>query len=63
MNASTGGGVPTVFIPGIGPHALVSSRYIREISSAGGDVSSVVPPTVARLLAARQSEAQEVSDG
>ncbi len=51
MNAESGGGLPTVFLPGIGPHALVSSRYIREIASRGGDVRSVVPAAVADRLA------------
>jgi pantetheine-phosphate adenylyltransferase len=51
MNSATGGGLETVFLPGIGTNALVSSRYVREIASAGGDVSSVVPPCVARRLA------------
>lgn len=51
MNEATGNGVTTLFIPGMGPNALVSSRYIREIASAGGDVSEVVPPSVLRRLA------------
>lgn len=46
MNAATGNDVPTVFLPGIGSNSLVSSRYIREIAGAGGDVSSVVPQSV-----------------
>lgn len=50
MNASTGNDLPTVFLPGMGPNALVSSRYIREIASAGGDVSAVVPPIVLRHI-------------
>ena len=54
MNAATGDDVPTVFLPGIGTNALVSSRYVREIASAGGDVSSVVPAIVAQSLAERQ---------
>lgn len=54
MNAESGGGIPTIFVPGIGPYALVSSRYIREISARGGDISSVVPPAVAARLAAQQ---------
>ncbi len=49
------GGIPTVFVPGIGADALVSSRYVREISAAGGDVSSVVPPVVDRALLDRRS--------
>ncbi|MEL7155158.1 MAG: pantetheine-phosphate adenylyltransferase [Actinomycetota bacterium] len=55
MNSATGGGIPTVFLPGMGSHALVSSRYVREIASAGGDVSSVVPDSVIKALAERSS--------
>ncbi len=55
MNAESGGGVTTVFVPGIGPHALVSSRYIREIAARNGDVSSVVPPAVAAALEKKAS--------
>ena len=54
MNAATGDELPTVFLPARGPHALVSSRYIREIASGGGDVSSVVPAIVAKWLAERR---------
>jgi pantetheine-phosphate adenylyltransferase len=50
MNAQSGGGIPTIFVPGVGPHALVSSRYIREIAARGGDVRSVVPAPVAERL-------------
>lgn len=50
MNAESGNGLPTVFVPGIGPNALVSSRYIREIAARGGDVRSVVPEIVAERL-------------
>lgn len=53
MNAETGGAIPTVFLPGLGQHALVSSRYVREIASAGGDVASVVPSPVLQALAER----------
>ncbi len=54
MNAASGDDLPTVFIPGIGTDALVSSRYVREIASVGGDVSGVVPDAVAKSLAERQ---------
>lgn len=54
MNAKTGvagdGDLPTVFLPGIGDQALISSRYVREIASRGGDVTRVVPPLVADRL-------------
>lgn len=56
MNAATGGGLPTVFLPGLGEHALVSSRYVREIASAGGDVSTVVPGSVLEALAKRGAQ-------
>ena len=55
MNAETGG-VPTVFLPGLGRHALVSSRYVREIAGAGGDVAAVVPAVVGQRLRQRISE-------
>lgn len=51
MNATTGGGLPTLFVAGIGSSALISSRYVREIASAGGDVSAVVPDAVMKQLA------------
>lgn len=51
MNAATGDGLVTAFLPGIGTDALVSSRYVREIASAGGDVSAVVPDAVVKALA------------
>jgi len=53
MNAVTGSDLPTVFLPGIGVNALVSSRYVREIASAGGDVSQVVPVSVQKALMER----------
>lgn len=56
MNSATGKELPTIFIPGIGTNALISSRYIREIASAGGDVASVVPDVVAKSLAERQQQ-------
>ncbi len=43
---SAGGGLHTVLLPGIGPDALISSRYVREIASRGGDVQPVVPEVV-----------------
>ncbi len=62
MNAESGGGLPTVLIPGIGPGALVSSRYVREIAGHGGDVSSVVPDAVAAALTARSDKGERRED-
>ena len=44
-------GVHTVFIPSATEHSFVASKWIREISRFGGDVSSMVPPSVAARLA------------
>lgn len=54
MNAKTAPAgltdLPTVFLPGIGDDALISSRYVREIAARGGDVGRVVPQPVAERL-------------
>ena len=50
MNYQSSGGLPTVFLPGIGPSALISSRYVREIAGAGGDIQSVVPAVVHKRI-------------
>ncbi|MBK6857410.1 MAG: pantetheine-phosphate adenylyltransferase [Microthrixaceae bacterium] len=46
-------GVHTVFLPSATTHSFVASRLIREVARFGGDVSSMVPPSVARRLAER----------
>ncbi len=57
MNHRSGGGLPTVFLPGLGPSALISSRYVREIAARGGDVQSVVPAAVFdRIVGRAQAE-------
>ena len=43
-------GVETVFIPAEPSFSHISSRFIREISAMGGDVSALVPESVASLL-------------
>lgn len=49
MNLTTGS-IPTLFVPGTGPSALVASTYVRQISAMGGDIDDVVPPVVAARL-------------
>lgn len=46
-------GIRTMFIPSATTHSFVASKWIREISRLGGDVSSMVPPAVAKRLAER----------
>ena len=55
-NSQTGG-PQTVLVPGVGPAALVASRYLREIGTRGGDISSLVPEPV---WSAMQSKAEQM---
>jgi len=43
----------TVFIPSTSEDGYIASKYIREMSRYGGDVSHMVPPAVARRLKER----------
>lgn len=42
--------INTVFIPTDPEYSYIASRFIREISSEGGDVSGLVPKPVSDLL-------------
>ena len=46
-------GMRTVFLPTSPSLSFLSSRFVREIAREGGDVSSLVPPPVARRLTER----------
>jgi len=46
-------GIETVFVPTSIDHSFLSSTLVRQVSSLGGDVSALVPPTVAARLSAR----------
>lgn len=46
-------GVDTLFIPSGSSYSFLASKLIREIARYGGDISSMVPPPVAKLLAER----------
>lgn len=50
MNAQIGG-VETLFLPSCPVYSFLSSSLVKEIARLGGDVSSFVPPVVARRLA------------
>jgi pantetheine-phosphate adenylyltransferase len=43
-------GVDTLFIPSASEHSFLASRLIREIARFGGDISSMVPPAVAKRM-------------
>ncbi len=46
-------GVDTLFMPTAPEHSFLSATLVREVASYGGDVSSMVPPTVAQRLKER----------
>lgn len=46
-------GVHTLFLPSASANSAVASKYIRDIARFGGDVSSMVPASVAKRLAER----------
>jgi len=48
-------GIQTVLVPSEPAHSFVSSRFIREISNRGEDVSSMVPTSVAEALGRRKA--------
>lgn len=49
-------GMHTVLIPSATTHSFIASKWIREIARLGGDVSSLVPPAVAKRLAERHPQ-------
>jgi len=51
MNRRLDERIETVFVMAREDYTFVSSRFIREIASMGGDVSSLVPPAVLPWLA------------
>ncbi len=51
MNHRLDSGVETVFLMASERHQFISSRFVKEIATLGGDVSSFVPPlTLERTL-------------
>jgi pantetheine-phosphate adenylyltransferase len=52
MNARLDQNVETVFLPASERQHFISSRFVKEIATLGGDISSFVPPlTLERTLA------------
>ena len=46
-------GVDTVFLPSTSASSFIASKFIRQIARLGGDVTSRVPPPVARRVQER----------
>lgn len=47
------GGVDTFFLPASPVHSFLSSSLVKQVAELGGDVSALVPPTVADRLRQR----------
>lgn len=52
-NRSLDGDIESVFLVSSAATSHISSRLVREVHRAGGDVSTMVPPAVAAHLAGR----------
>ena len=55
-------GIDTFFISTSPQHSFLSSSLVREVAKFGGDVSSMVPPIVAKRLTERFGEPEEPVD-
>lgn len=51
MNRSLSADLETIFIPTAQDFGHISSTLVKEVASYGGDVTTLVPPTVARKIA------------
>ena len=49
--------IDTLFMPTSPQHSFLSSSLVREVARFGGDVSSMVPPLVAKRLKERYGDA------
>ena len=62
MNARLDPSVETVFLMASERHQFISSRFVKEIGSLGGDISSFVSPAVKAKLLARFAELKNDAD-
>lgn len=53
MNSRLNSEVETVFLMASEHHQFISSRFVKEIATLGGDIKSFVPPNVAKALGER----------
>src|SRR5579859_4006580 len=53
MNRRLAPEIETVFLQPAGRYSFVSSRMVKQVFSAGGDVTGLVPPNVLKRLRAR----------
>ncbi len=62
MNARLNPKVETVFLMASERHQFISSRFVKEIGSLGGDVGHFVSPTVKEQLMVRFAERKNAAD-
>ena len=62
MNARLNPKVETVFLMASERHQFISSRFVKEIGSLGGDISSFVSPVVKERLLERFAERKNAAD-
>jgi pantetheine-phosphate adenylyltransferase len=55
-------GVHTLFLPSASANSYIASKYIRDIARFGGDVSSMVPPVVARMIKEKMAQEDPAND-
>jgi pantetheine-phosphate adenylyltransferase len=55
-------GVHTLFLPSASANSYIASKYIRDIARFGGDVSSMVPPPVAKLMKEKIARGEDVAE-
>jgi pantetheine-phosphate adenylyltransferase len=53
MNRRLAPEIETVFLQPAGRYSFVSSRMVKEVFSAGGDITGLVPPNALKRLRAR----------
>jgi pantetheine-phosphate adenylyltransferase len=53
MNRRLSPEIETVFLQPAGRYSFVSSRMLKEVSSLGGDVTGLLPPSVLKRVRAR----------
>jgi len=53
MNRRLAPEIETVFLQPAGRYSFVSSRMVKEVLTAGGDITGLVPPNVLKRLRAR----------
>jgi pantetheine-phosphate adenylyltransferase len=61
MNRRLAPEIETVFLQPAGRYSFVSSRMVKDVFGAGGDVTGLVPPNVLKRLRGRMSKNQASS--